>query len=161
MPFPAYERGITRHPLVDVPQGLRGVERSVRIPAESADAVAALVSSWEFKRRAGFEVPSSVPEPGVEGVLVKRLLGIPFREPVRVVWADERGFGYETRAGHPLYGEESFMLGADGRFVVRSVSRPSTLFWRMTAPALRVLQRSALTRYLAIARAEADRGRIR
>ena len=150
MPFPAYERGMTRRPLVSVPDGLRGAERSVRVPAEARAAVAALISSWEFKRRAGFEVPSGAPSPGADGVLAKRLLGIRFAEPVRVVWADEHGFGYETRPGHPLYGEESFVLDEHGVFTARSVSCPSNWFWRCGTPALRLLQRSVFRRYMRI-----------
>lgn len=157
MRLPAYERGMTHRPLAVIPPGLRGAERSVFVAAEARPAVAALVSSWEFKRRAGFEVPARRPAPGAEGVLAKRLLGIRFAEPIRVVWADERGFGYETRPGHPIYGEESFVLDDDGTFTARSVSRPSTWFWVLMTPALRILQRQASARYVRVVREEAAR----
>lgn len=158
MPLPAYDRGITRHPLDAVPAGMRGSERSTRVAPESRDAVAALVSSWEFKRRAGFEVPAGAPMPGVEGVLAKRLLGVRFAEPVRVVWADDKGFGYETRPGHPIYGEESFQIDEDGVFTARSVSRPSTAFWMLVSPALRLLQRRTHARYARIVQDAAHAG---
>ncbi|MBO9627244.1 MAG: DUF1990 family protein [Microbacterium sp.] len=155
MPRPAYERGITRRPLADVPAGMRGVERTLRVPPDAVDAVAALVRTWEVKRRAGFDVPSAPPTPDEEGVLTKGLLGIRFREPVRVIWADGGGLGYETRRGHPLYGEESFSVTAEGEFSVRSISRPASAFWWLVSPALRVLQRAALSRYFAVVEAEA------
>lgn len=154
MPFPAYERGATRHPLDAVPTGLRLTERSVFVPERARAAVAALVSSWEFKRRAGFDVPAEDPAADVEGILAKRMLGVRFAEPVRVVWAGREGFGYETRPGHPLYGEESFVLADDGVFTARSLSCPSSLFWRLASPALRVLQLSVSRSYLRIVESE-------
>jgi len=135
---------------------MRLSERSTAVRPASRDAVAALVSSWEFKRRAGFDVPDGEPATGAEGVLAKRLFGVRFVEPVRVVWADESGFGYETRPGHPIYGEESFRIDEQGVFVARSVSRPSTWLWRLLAPALLVLQRSTHGRYVRIVQDEAD-----
>ncbi|WP_054682845.1 DUF1990 family protein [Microbacterium sp. No. 7] len=152
MRLPPYPRGITRGPLTAVPAGLRAAECSVRVAPSAAPAVAALISSWEFKRRAGFETPAGAPEPGAEGVLATRLGGIRFAEPVRVVWAGEHGFGYETRPGHPLYGEESFAIDEDGVFTARSVSVPSTPFWRLGTPAIRLLQRDVFRRYQRIVR---------
>ncbi|MFC7943916.1 MULTISPECIES: DUF1990 family protein [unclassified Microbacterium] len=146
---------MTRGPIRAVPKGMRLSERSTVVGPAARTAVAALVSSWDFKRRAGFEVPVGAPAAGVEGVLAKRLLGIRFVEPVRVVWADENGFGYETRPGHPIYGEESFLIDEHGVFVARSVSRPSTWFWRLLAPALLLLQRATHDRYVRIVQDEA------
>ncbi len=154
MALPPYERGMTRHPIAEVPAGMRLSERSIAVPPEAQDAVRALIRSWEFKRRAGFDGPAAAPVAGSEGVLVKRVLGIRFSEPIRVVWADERGFGYETRPGHPIYGEESFVLEG-GVFTARSISRPSTLVWRMLSPALRLMQRRTHARYTRIVAAEA------
>ncbi|WP_144872981.1 DUF1990 family protein [Microbacterium sp. 1.5R] len=153
---PPYERGVTRHALVDVPSGLRAEERSVEVPETARPAVSALIRSWEFKRRAGFGTPDAAPKEGQEGRLSKRVLGVRFSEPIRVVWASEHGFGYETRPGHPLYGEESFVLD-DGVFTARSISRPATLLWVVLAPALRWMQRSTHDRYIAIVSAEVRR----
>lgn len=147
MALPRYERGLTRHPLGEVPRGLRGAERSVPVPEYARDAVAALITSWEFKRRAGFDTPVEEPRAGREGTLAKRVFGVRFAEPIRVVWADAHGFGYETRPVHPIYGEESFVLDG-GVFTARSVSRASTPFWWMLTPALRVMQRSVFDRYI-------------
>ncbi|WP_146114797.1 DUF1990 family protein [Microbacterium maritypicum] len=159
MPLPAYERGITRHPVATAPVGMRIAEHSTVVDPAARDAVAALVCSWEFKRRAGFAVPSEEPTPGLEGVLAKRLLGIRFVEPVRIVWADESGFGYETRPGHPIYGEESFRIDERGVFTARSISCPSTALWRVLGPALRMVQRATHARYVKIVQAEAAASR--
>ncbi|MFB7250914.1 hypothetical protein [Microbacterium sp. NPDC056234] len=58
MPLPPYPRGITRHPVVDVPKGLRLDERSVRVPARADARVAELSRGSDLERRAGFETPS-------------------------------------------------------------------------------------------------------
>ncbi|WP_314647874.1 DUF1990 family protein [uncultured Microbacterium sp.] len=155
MALPPYERGMTRHPITEVPAGMRLSERSIAVAPEAQDAVRALIRSWEFKRRAGFDGPTAVPVAGAEGVLAKRVLGIRFSEPIRVVWADERGFGYETRRGHPIYGEESFVL-EHGVFTARSISRPSTLVWWLLSPALRLMQNRTHARYTRVVAAEAD-----
>lgn len=155
MPFPPHERGMTRRPVETVPAGMRLSEHAVAVPAAAQDAVAALVRSWEFKRRAGFDGPAADPFVGQEGALTKRLFGVAFTEPIRVVWADQHGFGYETRPGHPIYGEESFVLD-DGVFTARSISRPSTLLWRMLAPVLLRIQRATHARYTRIVEAEID-----
>ncbi len=159
-PLPPYTRGMTRHPIVDVPAGMRLSERSIAVAPEDQDAVRTLIRSWEFKRRAGFDGPASAPVANAEGVLAKRVLGIRFSEPIRVVWADERGFGYETRPGHPIYGEESFVLD-DGVFTARSISRPATLVWWLLSPALRLIQRRTHARYTRIVAAEAREWGVR
>ena len=150
MPRPTYPRSMTRDPIATAPRGFRLSERTTPVPAHAREAVAALVSSWEFKRRAGFETPAAAPAPGVEGVLAKRLFGIRFAEPVRVVWADASGFGYETRPGHPILGEESFRLGEDGVFVARSVSRPASALWWMLSPGLLFVQWATHRQYVRI-----------
>lgn len=154
MALPPYERGMTRHPIRDVPRGLRLSERSIAVAPEAGDAVRALIRSWEFKRRAGFDGPAAAPREGQEGALSTGVLGVRFVEPIRVVWADEHGFGYETRPGHPVYGEESFVLES-GVFTARSLSRPSTLRWRLLSPALRFLQHRTHARYTRIVADEA------
>lgn len=158
MSLPPYTRGMTRHPIADVPSGMRLSERSIAVAPAGQDAVRSLIRSWEFKRRAGFDGPSVAPTAGEEGMLTKRVLGIRFTEPIRVVWADEHGFGYETRPGHPIYGEESFVL-EEGVFTARSISRPSTLVWWMLSPALRLMQRRTHARYTRIVAAEARTAR--
>ncbi|MFK4759780.1 DUF1990 family protein [Microbacterium sp. ZW T5_45] len=153
MRSPAYSRGVTANPIADVPRGLRVDELSTAVPASARDAVGALIGSWELNRRVGFDTPSTPPVLGADGVLSRRVLGIRFDAPVRVFRADPHGLAYETRPGHPLYGEETFVV-AEGRFTVRSISRPSTFLWWMLTPALRLMQRSVRRDYVRAVEAE-------
>ncbi|TFC53308.1 DUF1990 domain-containing protein [Cryobacterium sp. TMT1-21] len=76
--------------------------------------------------------------------------------PVRVVYVvdepDQVGFAYGTMAGHPESGEESFIV--DHReddsvwLTIRAFSRPSTWFYRLGAPVLRLQQAKFTKRYL-------------
>jgi len=76
--------------------------------------------------------------------------------PVRVVYVvDEprrKGFGYGTLEGHPESGEESWVVDQtdDGSvwLTIRVFSRPSSLRWRLVAPALRRQQAVYTKRYL-------------
>ncbi|WP_368496680.1 DUF1990 family protein [Herbiconiux sp. A18JL235] len=94
--------------------------------------------------------------PGATAMLTIRLLGLPFKAPVRVVYqVDEpgrRGFAYGTLPGHPVSGEESFVVEhrADDSVwvVVRAFSRGSTWFYRLGAPVVRAVQTRSLKRYL-------------
>ncbi|MEO6826265.1 MAG: DUF1990 domain-containing protein [Microbacteriaceae bacterium] len=79
-----------------------------------------------------------------------------FSVPVRVVYLlDEPnrvGFAYGTLLGHPLSGEESFVveLREDNSvwLTLRSLSRPSTVPYRLVTPLLRLQQGRLTTRYL-------------
>lgn len=78
------------------------------------------------------------------------------KAPARVVYVinekRRKGFAYGTLAGHPESGEESFMveLADDGSvwFEVRAFSRPSSWFWRLGYPGLRIAQALYTRRYL-------------
>jgi uncharacterized protein (UPF0548 family) len=77
------------------------------------------------------------------------------RAPVRVVYVvDEplrKGFAYGTLPGHPESGEEAWMLtrSDDGSvwLTIRAFSRPSTLFWALGYPFLRIAQAIFTRRY--------------
>lgn len=76
--------------------------------------------------------------------------------PVRVVYvideADQVGFAYGTLKGHPESGEESFIV--DKRdddsvwLTIRAFSRPSTWYFRLAWPILRLQQAKLTKRYL-------------
>jgi len=78
------------------------------------------------------------------------------REPVRVVAVvdepDRFGFAYGTLEGHPVSGEEAFVVhrAGDGRvnFTVRSLTAPGRGPWRRAFPLLVVLQRWYRWRYV-------------
>lgn len=135
---------------------MRVETREVQVPEAGREAVAALVSSWEFKRRAGFATPAGAPVAGEDGVLSKRMFGIRFSEPIQVIWADARGFGYRAMPGHPLIGEESFLVDEQGVFRTRAASRPASLRWWLVYPVLRFVQWTTHRRYVRIVLAEAE-----
>jgi uncharacterized protein (UPF0548 family) len=83
-----------------------------------------------------------------------RLLGI--REPVRVIYlVDEprrKGFAYGTLAGHPLRGEELFVVERHDDdsvwLAVRYFARPANRWWWAVYPLVRLGQAIMLRRYL-------------
>jgi uncharacterized protein (UPF0548 family) len=94
--------------------------------------------------------------PGVTATL--RVPFGPFRvkAPVRVVYVvDEprrRGFAYGTLQGHPVHGEEGWMIDQreDGSvwMTVRAFSRPANPGWWVAYPVLRITQEVLTRRYL-------------
>jgi uncharacterized protein (UPF0548 family) len=77
------------------------------------------------------------------------------REPVRVVavvdLSDRYGFAYGTRPGHPVTGEEAFIVHRhrDGSvwFTLRSLTRPGLGRWRLAFPVTLLAQRWYRHRY--------------
>lgn len=115
------------------------------------------VLNWRVKTASGFEVdtPGRVAE-GARVRITARLLGLAIVEPVEVVTViqttDRVGFAYKTLPGHPVSGEEAFIVHRDGeevRLTVRSLTRPAPQQpWRFLHPLLRVAQAIARGRYL-------------
>jgi len=147
--------GITRsHPLV-VPDGYHLVERRTLLGSGHRvhDRALRTISRWGTKTRAGFRVRPSVDRVR-EGAYFLVTIGLgPFsiREPVQVSWVDAAGFGYGTLAGHPLSGEEAFLVEQDDAdlvwFVNRSVSRPASRGWQLLSPFLSLAQGYFVRRY--------------
>jgi len=116
------------------------------------------VLRWRVKTRSGFRVDASPPVSVGDRPRIRfRVLGTTVNEPVEVVSVvgepDRVGFAYRTRPGHPVTGEEAFIVhrGADDviRLTVRSLTAPAREQpWRLLHPALRVAQRIAKRRYL-------------
>ena len=83
-------------------------------------------------------------------------LGLTVREPVRVVAVVDQparcGFAYGTLDGHPVSGEEAFIVhrAADGQvwLTLRSLTRASRDGWRWAFPVLLIAQRYYRRRYL-------------
>ncbi|WP_203138614.1 DUF1990 family protein [Microbacterium sp. JZ31] len=112
---------------------------------------------WAVKTRSGFSVADTAPVAEGRRVTVVAHVG-PIRivEPVQVmsVVAEESrvGFSYRTLPGHPVSGEEAFILHRDGEAVhltVRSLARPAPQGpWRVAFPLLLIVQRIVRRRYL-------------
>ena len=115
------------------------------------------VLRWRVKTESGFTVDQ--PRPVAEGdrvTVTARVLGVRVVEPVEVVrvvrMPDRVGFSYRTLPGHPVDGEEAFIVhrsGDDVHLTVRSLTRAARRQpWRMLYPLLRVAQAIAHRRYL-------------
>ena len=113
---------------------------------------------WAVKTRSGFRVEAVGPvQAGRPERIHVSLLGMTIVEPVEVVSVVEApgrvGFAYRTLPGHPVDGEEAFILqrAADGTIdlTVRSLTRRAPQQpWRLLFPLLLVAQRVAKHRYL-------------
>lgn len=151
------------------PDGYRRHERSVVI-GHGPDAwdAAAAVLRWGVKTRSGFDVLSDAGSPvgtgpvvaGRDYTLVARIGPVRLREPVRVVdvvdLPDRRGFAYGTRPGHPVSGEEAFIVHRtpDGTvwLTLRSLTRASGGWRRLLLPAALLAQPFYRRRYQAALR---------
>lgn len=142
--------------------GFRAYERTVRIGSGDATwrTAAADVLAWEVKTRSGFEVnPASggdiAVRVGAAYALVARIGPLAVREPVEVVamvdGPDRCGFAYGTGIGHPVSGEEAFIVSRDAAgevwLTLRSLTRPSAGRWRVLLPLILVAQRWYRFRY--------------
>lgn len=148
----------------EAPPGFRRYERTVVI-GRGADAWATArdaVTRWEVKRRSGFAVaPDDGGGAGVRAggryVVTAGPGRFAVREPVEVVavvdTGDRCGFAYGTRRGHPVSGEEAFIVHRDddGRvhLTLRSLTRAAPAApWRFLFPFLLLAQRCVRRRYL-------------
>jgi uncharacterized protein (UPF0548 family) len=143
--------------------GYRHYERTVRIGHGDVqwECAAAEVLQWGIKTRSGFKVDSTdhgdvAVRENVEYTLTARVGPISVREPVRVVALvrepDRCGFAYGTIEGHPVSGEEAFIVHrtSDGAvwLTLRSLTRPARGVWGLAFPVLLIAQRLYRRRYL-------------
>ncbi|MFC6013061.1 DUF1990 family protein [Nocardia lasii] len=140
--------------------GFRRFETTVVIGhGERAWAAATdAVPRWGIKRRSGFRVSSDEPvSPGAEYRICAGRGPLSVHEPVRVVAVVDTenrcGFAYGTLPGHPVSGEETFVVHRDSdgtvSLTLRSLTRPAPNGpWRLTFPILLVAQRCYRRRYL-------------
>ena len=143
----------------DHPAGFRRHESVVRIGdgQRSWDAASTAVLEWAVKTRSGFTVEPPGAAVGADRRWLTARLG-PFRvrEPVKVIAvvdrSDRRGFAYGTLDGHPVTGEEAFIVtrGPDGSvwLTIRSLTRPGRGAWRAAYPAALVAQAVYRRRYV-------------
>ena len=132
-----------------------------RGPAAFERAVEGLLT-WRMHRGAGLRLVAASAERAEAGVVVVLRAGpgpLSLPVPCRVVYTvddpDRRGFGYGSLPGHPVRGEEAFLVHLDrhGRvhFRLRAFSRPATWVTRLGGPITTLAQQLAYDRYLASA----------
>lgn len=118
--------------------------------------VAHEVLLWKVKTASGFVVDSPGPvSPGDRVVVTARLFGLTVVEPVEVVDVvqepERTGFSYRTLPGHPVDGEEAFIVhrrGDEVHLTIRSLTRAASRQpWRFLFPLLLVVQRMVQRRY--------------
>jgi uncharacterized protein (UPF0548 family) len=150
---------------MSVPAGYRGYEKTATIGDGLArwEFASDAVLQWAVKTRSGFTVVADRPsDRGPQVICNQRywltahfgLFGI--REPIEVVAViderDRKGFAYGTLSGHPVSGEEAFIVQRqpDGSvsLTIRSATQPTTGAWRAAAPAVAFVQRCYRRRYL-------------
>lgn len=143
-----------------LPEGYGHLRRSrqVGVGVDRFREAARVVLGWDMHRRAGLRVRAS-DDPvvaGAVGVVTAGAGVLSVAAPVRVVYVvDEprcQGFAYGTLPGHPVTGEESFVveLCDDGAvtLTVTAFSRPATVLARLGGPLGRATQSWAVNRYL-------------
>lgn len=135
------------------PEGFRRLRVSTQVGFGEAEfAVAAdAVMTWRLHRTAGvrFETDAVRAAPGVEVVVGLGVGALRLRAPCRVVWTVEEerraGWAYGTLPGHPVQGEEAFVVVQDEdgtvRLEVLAFSLPSTWYTAAAGPLLPVFQR--------------------
>ena len=112
---------------------------------------------WEVKTRSGFRIsPQDKVRSGAKPRIIVPLGPVSIREPVEVVDVVERGdvagFAYRTLPGHPVSGEEAFILRRMGPAVfleIRSLTAASDRrVWRSVFWLLLGAQKLTRWRYL-------------
>ena len=147
------------------PDGYRVHERTVLVGhgEDFWQSASEALSSWGVKTRSGFQVwPERAVRAGDRVWLRAGFGPVHVREPAFVVTVvdelDRRGFAYGTLEGHPVAGEEAFVLGRDHdknvSLTPRSLTRSPAGVWRLAFPFALVAQRWYRRRYERALRAQ-------
>lgn len=162
MPYSYPEVGATKQ--ARLPFRYRHVELRAKAGygAEHFERLADRLMYWQIHADSGLDVAvaGDRAEPGTVLMVTYRFAGLPVRTRCRVLYVIEeptrRGFAYGSLPGHPLRGEERFVV--DWRddntveFTVRSFAQPTGIFARLGGPVTRLVRRRINQRYLDAAR---------
>jgi uncharacterized protein (UPF0548 family) len=126
--------------------------------------------SWQMHRRAGIAITATAATaiPGTCALLVIGRRPLAITAACRVVYdvaaERQRGFAYGTLPGHPVRGEESFIVTHhdDDRvtFTIRAFSLPATLVARTGGPLTSLTQNLMTSRYLRSLRSIASASKV-
>ncbi len=115
--------------------------------------------SWQMHEQAGFRLLAT-DRTAVVGARVLLSVGLgrlAVHAPCQVVYTvnepHRRGFAYGTLTGHPVSGEEAFLLGFEPdldrvTFTVKVFSRPATALTRLGGPFTGLAQQFGIQSYL-------------
>lgn len=115
------------------------------------------VLRWRVKTASGFDVESTAPvKPGDRVEVTAHIFGLKVVEPVEVLSViaetNRVGFSYGTLPGHPVSGEEAFIVdrrGDEVHLTIRSLTRAAPQQpWRSLFPVLLLGQLIVRRRYL-------------
>ncbi|HUR75866.1 MAG TPA: DUF1990 domain-containing protein [Sporichthya sp.] len=146
----------------ELPAGYRHLAHRIRMGsgADVLDRAEAALLNWRAQSGSGMAL--AVDGPAVPDRTVVLGLGRPLALviPCRVVWClhteRRRGFAYGTLPGHPVAGEECFVLELDADdqvwLSIRAFSRPGARLVRWVGPLGRAVQRLFVRRYAAAIR---------
>jgi uncharacterized protein (UPF0548 family) len=154
-PFTYAEVGATAGP---PPPGYRPAARSRVFRHADLRSAADRLMTWRAHEGAGLRVAASSPrvEPGAVVLMLLGVGPVALRIPCRVVYVvdepDRVGFAYGSLPGHPVSGEELFVVQRSEpdvvSFSVTAFSRPATTLMRLGGPMARWAQDRVTNRYL-------------
>ncbi|MFE7504187.1 DUF1990 family protein [Promicromonospora sp. NPDC057488] len=145
------------------PDGWRAYEHTVRLGSGTDlwDAASTAVLSWGIKTRSGFAVEPALEagrsaHQGERYWLVARIGPFRVREPVEIIatvsTSNRAALSYGTLDGHPVSGEEAFIVHRDDdgnvSLTLRSLTHAGRGLWRGLFPLILVAQRIYRRRYL-------------
>ncbi|MGI5153176.1 DUF1990 family protein [Plantactinospora sp. CA-294935] len=145
-----------------LPAGYRHLRYRAALPPGAFEVAGEAVLCWRMHRAMGVRIEASAPraEPGCTVTTGLGLGRLRLAAPCEVVWTvrDDRraGFGYGTLPGHPVRGEEAFLVerADDGGawFTVTAFSRPASPLTRAAGPLLPLFQRGYAWRCASVLR---------
>lgn len=153
------------------PDGWRAYEHTVRLGSgdDFWNAASSAVLAWGVKTRSGFTVDPALEDgraarQGERYWLVAGIGPVRVREPVEIVATisthDRAALTYGTLDGHPVSGEEAFIVHRDSNgdvsLTLRSLTRAGRGPWRLLFPLILIAQRVYRRRYLRALRPGAD-----
>jgi uncharacterized protein (UPF0548 family) len=145
------------------PDGWRAYEHTVRLGSGTDlwNVASSAVLSWGIKTRSGFTVDPHLEagrsaRQGERYWLVARIGPVRVREPVEIVATiatqHRAALAYGTLEGHPVSGEEAFIVRRDDSgnvsLTLRSLTRAGRGPWRVLFPVILIAQRIYRRRYL-------------
>jgi uncharacterized protein (UPF0548 family) len=148
-----------------IPAGYRAYSKTVNIGEGAArwQFASTALLQWGVKTRSGFSIHAADMSDGTLQVildqrywLIARLGPFHVKEPIQVITVldepDRTAFSYGTLYGHPVSGEEAFIVDRHTDdtvwLTIRSITQPTTGPWHLASPAVSLAQRFYRRRYL-------------